>query len=188
MELKEFSLSDDIKKQLGFIVRETRKLRLIESKNTALIENNPYTKENFCENNQICHYHTLTKLENELIKEDIIYHTLLKKLNFYYQVSNDEHIQNMEYLDKRVHKLLYAGEFIDDDLAKQMKEEIQQIHFDIDIIADFYQKLLILYINLQLFNKIEYSMEELEQFVDFYEGIYQGYGLSMSRFILFNEV
>ncbi|QVK17777.1 hypothetical protein KHQ81_13140 [Mycoplasmatota bacterium] len=175
MELKEFFLDEDIKKQLGYIIRETRKMNFNECKNTTLIEHNPYTKENFCENNCICHYHTLTKLENDVIKEDAIYHTLLKKLDIYYQVNQKEHEAHMKFIDEIIEKVLHASEYIDDDLILNIKKEIMHVYFHNDIIAEMYIFLIKLIIKLHLIENVDFeSIMKLEKFIDFYNGVTKG--------------
>ncbi len=175
MDIREYSFSDEIKKQLGYIIRENRKSRLNNLKNSTLIENNPYTKENFCENNLICHYHTLTKLENDVVKDDSIYHLLLKKLDLYFQVTQEEHENNIAYIDSIAKKLLYAGEYIDDDLAKTIKDEIEHVYYNKDVIAEYNIKLLKVFIKLQLVLKLDDDdLSLLINYRDFYQGLYQG--------------
>jgi len=189
MEIKDLYLDDDIKKQLGYIIRETRRIKLIECKNADLIENNPYTKENFCDNNNLCHYHTLTKLESDLIKEETIYHVLLKKLDLYYQVSPEEHKRQMEYIEKITINILNAGEFINDDLARIIKKEIDQIVYKENIISHYYIKLLKLFINLQLLTKVEDTeIEELVNFIDFYHGIHHGIAMQCLGIYYLNKL
>lgn len=175
MKLKYYTLTDEIKKQLGYIIREIRKQKYNEYKNVTLIENNPYTKENFCENNVICHYHTLTRLENDIVKDDVLYHVLLKKLDLYYQVSEEEHEANMAYLENQTRRILYAGEYIDDDLAKSIKTELDEVSYSKDVIAEFHLRLLKTFIKLQLIMKVtDEEIEVLTNFADFYHGIYAG--------------
>lgn len=175
MNLKYYTLSDEIKKQLGYIIREVRKHKYNEYKNVTLIENNPYTKENFCENNIICHYHTLTRLENDIVKDDVLYHVLLKKLNLYYQVSEEEHETNMKHLESQIRRILYAGEYIDDDLARAIKKELDETSFSKDVIAEFHLQLLIIFIKFQLIMQVtDEEIETLNNFADFYQGIYKG--------------
>jgi len=175
MKLKYYTLTDEIKKQLGYIIREIRKQKYNEYKNVTLIENNPYTKENFCENNVICHYHTLTRLENDIVKDDVLYHVLLKKLDLYYQVSEEEHEANMAYLENQTRRILYAGEYIDDDLAKSIKTELDEVSYSKDVIAEFHLRLLKTFIKLQLIMKVtDEEIEVLTNFVDFFQGIYAG--------------
>ncbi len=178
MGIKEYYLEDDIKKQLGYIIRENRKQKLLEYKNKMLIEYNPYTKENFCENNAVCHYHTLTKLESDLITENSVYHLFLKKLDLYYQVSPEEHRENMEYVKEKTEKILRAGEYMDDECAKECNIELEQVNFNKDIIAHYYLYLLKIFIKLQLINKIdEDTYQSLVRYANFYQGIH--YGIAM---------
>lgn len=173
--MKEFYLTDEIKQRLGYIIRETRRKMFNKYKDSTLIENNPYTKENFCENNQICHYHTLTKLENDFIKEDSIYFILLNKLNLSYQVSLQDHEKNVKYLDDILKRTIYAGEYIDDKEAKKIYNETKKLHFYNDIIAEYDLKLIKLFIRMQLSIKVDSEdINFLINFCDYYQGIYKG--------------
>lgn len=175
MDIKDYALSDEIKKQLGYIIREMRKIKFHKYKDSNLIENNPFTKENFCENNHICHYHTLTKLETYLIKEDLVYHKLLQKLDCYYQVSRSEHQKNMEYMKSVTRKILYASEYINDVLVKDIRAKIQHINYKEDIIAQLHLNLIKTLIKLQLLIKVSNKdIEILERFITFFEGIHKG--------------
>ncbi len=175
MEIKNYALSDEIKKQLGCIIREKRKIKFQKYKDSNLIENNPFTKENFCENNLICHYHTLTKLETDLIKEDAVYHKLLHKLGYYYQISRTNHKKNLNYLESLIIRVLDAGEYINDELAMEILNEIKNIDYKNDVIAYFHLELIKLFIKLQLVTTVnETTIEFMNNFTRFYTGVYQG--------------
>lgn len=181
-------MTDEIKQQLGYIIRETRLKKLNECRNTILIENNPYTKENFCENNQICHYHTLTKLENDIIKEDSLYFIFLNKLNLSYKVNLNEHQKNLTYLYKILLDAIHAGEYIDDDKANQIYQELNEICFSNDIIAEYYLKLIKIFIKFQfIFKSDDEDVEFLQNYCQFYSGIYQGVAYQcLSMYYLYN--
>lgn len=175
-DIKEFTISDDAKRQLGHIIREIRKLKFQESKETSLIENNPYTKENFCGNNSICHYHTLTKLETaEIIKEDSIYHQLLEKLDLLFQVTEEEHYKNMVLLENLSNRLLHAIEYIDDEETQKIRNEVERIDFTRDCIAEMYSKIVFSVHGLQMINKIDDNdIEIIKRLLEFYQGVYKG--------------
>lgn len=176
--MMEYVIDDEAKKQLGFIIKEYRKIKFKLFKTKYLIESNPYTKENFCENNNICHYHTLTKLENDMIKEDHIYQILLKKLGLYYKVSRSEHKNNMEFIHSLSKDLLKSIEYIDDTIANDIKKRLVEVKFEKDCIADMYNKLIEVIVDLQLLIKVkEDRIDLIEKFTYFYEGIYKGIAL-----------
>ncbi|MDF2699156.1 MAG: hypothetical protein K0Q49_712 [Haloplasmataceae bacterium] len=168
--IKEYSLTNEIKRKLGFIIKTTRTNRQKEYQ--GLIEKNPYTKENFCK--ETCHYHTLTKLENGIIKEDMIYHIFLDKLGFYFQIEVDEHLKNLEIIYQLVKKLLIANEYLDDDLLNNIIIEFEKNDFSKDCIADLHLKLLKHYSNLQKFNQSETEFKLIESYLLFYDDIYLG--------------
>lgn len=173
-EIKKYALTDNVKRHLGIIIREIRKIGFQESKDRYLIEKNPFTKENFCDNNNICHYHTLTKLENEIIKEDNIYHVLLAKLGFEFQVNESEHLKNMSIINKLSKDIFRAIEYIDDNLFEELRKELKKFNFKKDVIAYMHLRLIEFAYNLQHIKDIdEDNLYLMEQFIDFYKGVYK---------------
>ncbi|MDF2699153.1 MAG: hypothetical protein K0Q49_709 [Haloplasmataceae bacterium] len=176
MKIFDYAIPDEEKKQLGYIIREIRKIKFQEYKNRTLIENNPYTKENFCENNTICHYHTLTKLESgDTAKEDLVYHTLLDKLELYFQVGINEHMRNMEFINDIAKDMLISIEYIDDELLISIKQRLEKVNFEKDCIALMYLDVINFAYNTQLVKQIDESIiDKMERFSDFYNDVYKG--------------
>ncbi len=174
MNIKEYSLSIPLKKQLGYIIRESRIKKFNENKNDNLIEINPYTKENFCDNNTTCHYHTLTKLENDYIREDNIYHILLSKLGLYFQLEEEEHLENMKNLLELAKKLLQAIEYLDDDLKQSLKNQINSLDFTNDCLADLTLDLLKLTFESFLEHHLNLdSLNKIEMYILLFEGLFE---------------
>lgn len=173
---KLYSINDQIKKKLAFIIREMRLLNYQKNKAAYLIEKNPFTKENFCEKNAICHYHTLTKLEREeIVKDDNVYHKFLDKLGLQFQVTYEQHKKLMELLNKYTERFLLAVEYVDFDQLKIVMDEIATNDFHNDCIALYYVKLLEIMYHLQVEQTVaEEQIRFIELFVNFFEGVYQG--------------
>ncbi len=174
MEIKNYTLSVPIKKQLGKIIKILRKQKYEEFKRDNLIETNPYTKENFCEDNKICHYHTLTKLEEDYIRDDRIYHLFLNKLGISFQVKNEVHGENMMFLTSLCWKVLDKIEFCDDDI-NTFYQELSSVSFINDCISTYYLNLLKFSIKIYLNNKIELKELKInEALLPMYRGIFKG--------------
>lgn len=173
--VKDYSLTDSIKKRLGFIIKEVRLEKYKKYKNDhedQLVSNNPYTKENLIEN--ICHYNTLKKLEDDIVKDDYIYHQLLSKLNLHFQVEVEDHDYNMSLLEGLMNKALYSLEYMDFNAVNQLKTNLDQLDFSKDCISDFHKQVLLLIVSLNNFENIkESSVERLEIFLPFFKGIYE---------------
>ncbi len=171
LEIKDYSISEQVKTQLGIIIRETRIKRLNEFKKTNYIDGNPFTKVRFCENNQICHYHTLTKLESDFIKEDYVYHLFLNKLNLFFQIEGEDHRENINVLNDLAYQLLKVIEYGDYNLDIKIIDHLYELNFDRDCIASMYLELLIY--SYRVFIKLEKDKKTTEKLVN-YIGVYEG--------------
>lgn len=164
----------ETKKRLGYIIRVIRILKLNEFKKQSM-EKNPFLKINFCEKNKICHYHSLTKLENDFIKDDEIYYILLEKLGLSFKITKNEHQKNLEVITDILPKLFQAIEYLDDDLIKELKCEVDSLNFNNDCITLVYYRLISFLCNLYFFKKIEdKDIEELLIYHNFYDGLFKG--------------
>ncbi len=161
----------EIKRQLGYIIHKTR-LYYYE-KDKGKNESNPYTKDNFSKD--ICHYHTLTKLETDYINDDEIYNLLLNKFGYSFTVLYEEHIENMQIINNCIYKVFQAVEYIDDNLYNNIKKKINNLNFANDCIAMLHVNLIELMYKFQLLQKFdEEEIIKLEYYSDLYEGLNKG--------------
>lgn len=170
------SLSIEIKKQLGTIIKNNRKYKYDKTRNLKWFKDNPYSKDNLCKD--ICHYHTLTKLEEDYILNDEAYYLLLNKLGFSFRVSYEVHINNMKKIRGYLNDLLKASEFLDDDLMNSVSKKISESNFQNDCIAHIHIYLLRILTKLHFFKPPNsFIVEQLEVhqelFSEIYKGVYQ---------------
>ncbi len=121
----------------------------------------------------VCHYHTLTKLEADYIHDDNIYHSLLTKLGLSFEVSLEEHNENMEKLNQILYKILHALEYIDDDLIVQQNEELLKMDLHNDCIAVIHSKLLTMMYRFQNFTIDDKDITELKMYAELYQDLYK---------------
>lgn len=187
INIKEYCISEQVKVQLGIIIRETRIKYFNEFKKENLIENNPYTKDNFCENSQICHYHTLTKLESSFIKEDNVYHLFLKKLNLFFQLEEEDHQEIINVLNNLVYQLLKVIEYGDYNLEIKIMDHLAVLKFDHDCIASMYLELLIY--SYKVFIKKEKNirlLEKIEKYINVFEGVFKALAFHTISYCYYN--
>ncbi len=171
MSINEYSLSVELKRQLGYIIKECRLNKYNQYKKNNLESINPFTKEKF--SNGICHYHTLTKLESDYVHDDNIYHSLLTKLGLTFEVSLEIHNENMERLDKILYKILHALEYIDDDLIVQQNDDLSNIDLHDDCIVLIHSKVLSLMYRFQNLTINENENLELRMYAELYLDLYK---------------
>jgi hypothetical protein len=177
LEFKDYPIPDEVKRILGKMIKEIRIQKSNEFKERhqdSIITHNPYTKENFTVQNRICHVNTLKRLEDDLIKEDDIYHQLLYKLNLYYQIEPEDHIQIMAYLYHLLSQLLEAREYLMDEKVNEVKEALLKQDYHDDCIALYYRDLLLLNIRLYEYEEVSQSeIDKTEALVDIHEGLFR---------------
>ncbi len=171
MDIKVYDLSITLKRQLGYIIKESRLNNYYQYKKDNPDSINPYTKENF--SSEICHYHTLTKLESDFIHDDNIYHALLSKLGLSFDVSFEEHNENMEKLNQILYKILQSMEYIDEDLMVNQNEELSKMDLHDDCIAVIHGKLLSMISRFQNFTINESNITELKIYAELYKDLYK---------------
>src|SRR5690554_3735952 len=106
------SLPIEIKKQLAQIIKNNRVYKLEKTRAYSWTTNNPYNKDNLCKD--ICHYITLSRLEEDYIQNDKTYQLLLNRLGYSFNVSYEKHLENMNNLTKILSSMLKASEYLDD--------------------------------------------------------------------------
>ncbi len=174
MLIKNYTISKTVKRQLGLIIKIIRTKKLEENKSKNLIEVNPYTKESFCDNNEICHYHTLTNLETNYVRQDNLYHIFLGKLNLRFQVDENKHTKNMDCLSTILDKMINAIESLDHQLIDEVKEMINSLNFNDDCIALIHFELLTYAFYTLLENKkSDISREKIESYLPLYKDLYK---------------
>jgi hypothetical protein len=177
LEVKDYPIPDDVKRILGTMIKEIRIQKNNQFKKEhqhTIITYNPYIKTNFTDQNLICHVNTLKKLETDLIKEDTIYHQLLHKLDLYYQIEPEDHIQIMAYLNQVLINLLQAREYLNDEMVQEIKKVLLAQDYQDDCIAIYYRELLLLSIYLYEYGEITKSdIEKFESLGDIYEGLFR---------------
>ncbi len=171
MGSKGYSLSESLKRQLGYIIKECRLNNYNQYKKFNPGSTNPYTKEKFSKD--ICHYHTLTKLESDFVHDDNIYHSLLTKLGLSFEVSLEMHNENMEKLNQILYKILQAMEYIDDDLMLQQQNELSKINLNDDCIALIHNKLLSMMDRFHKATLNESNVIELKIYAELYKDLYK---------------
>ena len=175
--IKAYLISPKIKIKLGKLIKLLRLKRLRELKNVELIENNPYTKENFCEHNQICHYHTLTKLEHSYIRDNNLYHYFLKKLDLQYQVKEEEHLHNINILTDLAWDVLDLLDCYTNEKRKNLEKKIQEMNFQNDCLANINLMLLKQAIQVFIYEQYDRKMlEELKVILPIFDDIFQPIG------------
>jgi len=163
----------DIKKKLGQIIRTERLIRYENHKSQNATKENPYSKENFCKG--VCHYHTLNKLEKDFINDSQVYYQLLDKLGYTYNVSYNEHRLLMDTLNTQLYRLLHAMEYIDDDLLRNIMQDLSGLNVQEDCIVYFHVKLMEIANNFQIFKSVnEYELKRIIELRDLYDGVYKG--------------
>ncbi len=168
------NLPIEIRKQLGYIIRENRLVKLKESRKQGLLIN-PYTKSNFCENNKVCHYNTLSTLENDYITNTKVYYMLLSKLGLSFKVSIKKHNEDMKMIEKIIYELLKAVEYLNIETIENIKIKLDSINFNDDCITQVFYKLILFHYNLFLVKKIEdKDVEELQIYKAFFIGLPKG--------------
>lgn len=150
------NLPIEIKKQLSLIIKNNRLYKLDKTRNLKWTVNNPYNKDNLCKS--ICHYYTLTKLEENYINNDTTYKLLLNKLGYSFNVTYEKHVENMEKLTKILYSMLKASEYLEDDLMIAAHDSLTKLDFHHDAIA---------YIHLILLKTL-YKLYFIEIIEDFY--------------------
>jgi len=166
------SIPIEIKKQLSSIIKNSRIYKYERTKKYKWKKTNPYTKENLCKN--ICHYYTLTKLEEEYIINDETYRLLLNKLGYLYDVKNEEHLKNINKAACFLDDILKAVEYIDDNLMVSIDNKLSKIDFHCDCIANMHIYLLKVLIKLYFLNFLDdYYIEQLKIYKDIYSGLFK---------------
>ncbi len=162
----------EIKKKLGYIIREYRLYKFEETKKNNGTNNNPYTKENFCDD--ICHYHTLTKIENDYVNNDDIYNKLLSKLGYKFDVTYEEHEKNIRQLNLLLEQIFIAIEYIDDSIVISVNNELKDNYYN-DCISLVHVYLIESLYSLQFLQKIDdFEKYEIELYKGLFKGLYKG--------------
>lgn len=195
MKFKAISISKENKIKLGIMIKSLRLKRFNEFKKENLIENNPYTKENFCERNFICHYHTLTKLETSYIRDNSLYHYFLQKLGLSFQVKEEEHKKYIKTLIELAWEVLDLFDRFTISKKDSIYEKLNSIVIDSDCISSSYLDLLKQSIDVFLEEKVnEDKIELLEALLPIYDNIFKpiayqtvGYGYYLLKNYEFAE-
>lgn len=172
MEIKCYSLSTPLKKRLGKLIKLLRQFYFDEARKENGNDQNPYTKLNFCKD--ICHYHTLTKLENEYVREDYVYHQLLDRLDLRFQVREEVHEANMVVVRKLAFQYLDSLEYFEDKYQEEIYIKLLEVKNDclaslhLEVLNFSYEVFYKFQINKNLISKFE---KLLDVFDDIFRGI-----------------
>jgi len=171
MEIKCYSLSVPIKQRLGKLIKSLRQYYYDDARKENGQNDNPYTKINFCKD--ICHYHTLTKLENSCVREDYIYHQLLKRLGLRFQIREEVHEANMLVVRKLAFQYLDALEYYESKYYEEIENKLIEVNND--CLASLHLEALIF--SYDAFYKHQFDKKlivKFEKIIDVFEEIYQG--------------
>jgi hypothetical protein len=174
-----YPLSDEIKKQLGMLIKGVREIKYQDFKEQKRKGTNPYSKINLIEQNRICHYNTYLKLENDLVKDDAIYYKLLDKLDLNFQVNDKTHRSTMELIMNYGLTIIRSIEYFNSKQINEIIGELEKLPLKDDCIANAYYELITLRYELMYLSHISSKrMQKLNNILNIFKGLYHAIAIN----------